>query len=547
MNILRTLAAALLALSGLATTSPAYSAVADAAAPDTGMSSDRSAEPAALDVIPVEPLADAEPPAADEAPKGRSRLIEEVVVTAQKREEAIQDVPISIAAFSAEALDARGVFDTKALPYITPAMTISEFGGFSFIYIRGVGSDAFVPSADPSVTTYVDGVFVPTSQGFSTDFGGVEHVEVLKGPQGTLFGRNSTGGAISIVTKKPGGEFAADLQGELGNYNERRAKGYFNVPITQSLGVSLDLLYKDQDNQYTHVSRELVPQQSKSGRLRVDWQLTDDLNLDASYFKSEQKGTGSLISKNIKASPLFSFVNIGEDNSDNRVANTDFPSYLTGGNDVAAAAITWNLAGFDAKLMGADQLTNSDYSAYDFDGTMYPLVSFSTEGEFTKAKTAELQLLSKPGGWLGESCSWVVGVYYLKGEGGFKHIYLQPAPNLIDNLFSLSGISPPDSPFFEKLIDTLNQDIDANVHARGAVGTKSLSDLCGYGGISAGHGHSGDGVAVRAAKQPYDELLIAPGRQLQAEPGCDVLRLAVAGLQERHLQRHQYLCAADLR
>lgn len=461
-----------------------FAAIAPAAAqsvePESPASTDQP-----VDSIPVSvpDAADNQPP--DKAPRPQSRLIEEVVVTAQKREEAIQDVPISIAAFSAESLDARGVFDTKSLPSITSAMSISEFGGFAFVYIRGVGSDAFVPSADPSVTTYVDGVFVPTSQGFSTDFGGVERVEVLKGPQGTLFGRNSTGGAINVVTKKPGGLFAADLQGEIGNYNERRAKAYVNIPITDSFGISVDGLYKDVDNQYTNTSREIVPQKSKSGRARLNWQATDNLNLDVAYFKSVQEGTGSLISKNIKPSPLFSFIAaVPGGTEDNRVSDTDFPSFVKGGSHVTSATVTLNLTPFDLKLSGADQLTNSDYSAYDFDGSSLPLVAFRTSGQFTKAKNAELQLLSKPDGFLGESFEYVIGAYYLKGEGGFKQIYLEPAPGLFSAFLQspLTNLGDLlDNPVFGGLVDLLDQDVAANVFARGAVGTKSLS---GYSQIT---------------------------------------------------------------
>lgn len=455
-----------------------------------------------LETIPV--ASETAEPAATGRTPSRSRIIEEVVVTAQKREEAIQNVPISIAAFSAESLDARGVFDTKALPNITSAMTISEFGGFSFIYIRGVGSDAFVPSADPSVTTYVDGVFVPTSQGFSTDFGGIERVEVLKGPQGTLFGRNSTGGAISIVTKKPGSEFSSSANVTIGNYGEHRAKAYLNVPLTDTLGFAVDALYKTLDSQYTHTSREIVPQKSKSGRLRINWQAIDSLNIDVSYFKSVQQGTGSLVSKNVNPSPLFSVIGVVPGGTtDNRVADTDFPAFLDGGSDVASAVMTWELNPFDLKLSGADQETNSDYSAYDFDGSSLPLVAFDTRDQFTKAKTAELQLLSKPGGLLADDFTYVFGLYYLKGEGGFEQIYLKPGQPLFSAILTnpaLLNLIPNEAyTVLDPLLGFLDQNIAADVFARGAVGTKSIS---GYTQIT---WHATDELDLTAGGRYQDE------------------------------------------
>src|SRR5690606_4763471 len=122
-----------------------------------------------------------------------NRFVDEIVVTAQKREENLQDVPISIQAFTADMLSARGIEDPKALQLATPGLQYSVVGGYSVVYLRGVGTDAFVPSADPSVATYIDGVYYAFGHGLAQALGSVERVEVLKGPQGTLFGRNSTG------------------------------------------------------------------------------------------------------------------------------------------------------------------------------------------------------------------------------------------------------------------------------------------------------------------------------------------------------------------
>src|SRR3546814_288979 len=116
-----------------------------------------------LETIPVPDVAPL--PEVSRADDSQSRLIAEVVVTAQKREENLQDVPISVQAFSAEALDARGINDAINLPNVTPGMVYSAIAGFSIIYIRGIGTDAFLPSADASVATYIDGIFFPFTHG----------------------------------------------------------------------------------------------------------------------------------------------------------------------------------------------------------------------------------------------------------------------------------------------------------------------------------------------------------------------------------------------
>jgi iron complex outermembrane receptor protein len=195
----------MMALSMMATRAAAQDAepaVADPQAPVEGDSAMAPADAAPADAETVPAIALAEPdPApvpAEEAPEGRNRLTEEIVVTAQKREENILDVPISITAFSGDALDAKGIGDPKTLAQSIPGVTYGETVNFSIIYVRGVGTDAFLPDSDLSVAMYLDGIYFPFANGLSQALGAIERVEVLKGPQGTLFGRNATGGAFNI-------------------------------------------------------------------------------------------------------------------------------------------------------------------------------------------------------------------------------------------------------------------------------------------------------------------------------------------------------------
>eukprot|EP00456_Euglypha_rotunda_P053149 TRINITY_DN4286_c0_g1_i4.p1 TRINITY_DN4286_c0_g1~~TRINITY_DN4286_c0_g1_i4.p1 ORF type:complete len:322 (-),score=78.08 TRINITY_DN4286_c0_g1_i4:11-949(-) len=251
-----------------------------------------------LNTIPVEgPAQEATPEAAQSAP--RNRFIEEVVVTAQKREENLQDVPISVQAFSAEALDARGISDPVALATITPGMTYSQTASYSIIYIRGIGTDAFIPSADMSIATYIDGVYFPFSHGLAQNFGAVERGDVLKGPQGTLFGRNSTGGAINVVTKKPGRDFEASFQSSYGNYNDFQERGYVNVPIGDTLAVSVSGLYNHSEFYYdltpSSPHQPLPPEISKGGRVRANWAPNEYFDITLSGLLLEQTGTSNML------------------------------------------------------------------------------------------------------------------------------------------------------------------------------------------------------------------------------------------------------------
>lgn len=427
-------------------------------------------EGAAVETVPTIPVDAPEAAEAEEgSPKSRNRMVEEIVVTAQKREENLQEVPVTIAAFSPEALDARGAFDVKALANITPALSITEFGGYSYVYIRGVGTDVFVPSADPSVTTYIDGIYVPNAQGMVTDFGGIERVEVLKGPQGTLFGRNSTGGAISVITKKPGDSFESSLQTQVGNYNERRVKGYVSVPLADSFGASADVLYKKFDSQYVHLTRDLPDEKSIAGRVRVNWHPTDNFDIDAFYFKSEQDGTGSFVANNIHVSPVGRASGVPEA-PDDYIGRTDYPAYVDGYYEVKSVSSKWELPWFDIKLQGSDQLNLTRYTAYDFDGSAMPLIGFNAPNQFTDAQHAELLFASNKVGWGGDSFDWVVGTYFVQSKAGYRPLNLQVASTATDAItpFLPAGLRDQFSSVFRPATET-------NVALQGILGTRSLS------------------------------------------------------------------------
>lgn len=171
--------------------------------------------------------------------------IEEIVVTAQKRAENVQDVPIAISAFSSSALRERAVNDVSALGALAPNVNLdggTPFSGSSAVLsatIRGIGSDDFAFNIDPGVGIYLDGVFLARTVGANQDLPDVERIEVLKGPQGTLFGRNTIGGAVSIVTHNPGKEFRVVGDLTTGSYSLVKARATIDLPITEGLGASV--------------------------------------------------------------------------------------------------------------------------------------------------------------------------------------------------------------------------------------------------------------------------------------------------------------------
>jgi len=168
---------------------------------------------------------------------GESDQLQEIIVTAQKRTEDIQQVPIAITAINSDTLQQRGVTSLAQLSNIAPNVSLdagTPFSGSDTVlsaYIRGIGQDDFAFNLDPGVGVYVDGVYLARSVGANTSMADVDRVEILKGPQGTLFGRNSIGGAISIVTRDPGNEFMAKGEVTTGSYDRFDTKLSFDIPL----------------------------------------------------------------------------------------------------------------------------------------------------------------------------------------------------------------------------------------------------------------------------------------------------------------------------
>ncbi len=179
--------------------------------------------------------------------------INQIVVTARRVEENQQEVPITVNSFSSEELAARGLSNITQIGDFTPGLVIdftSPISGSSAsasTFIRGVGQSDFLLTIDPGVGIYIDGVYIARSVGGVVDLLNTERVEVLKGPQGTLFGRNTIGGAINITTREPGDEFFGQGEVTVGNFNRLDVRGALDIPLTDSLSASLAFSSKNRD------------------------------------------------------------------------------------------------------------------------------------------------------------------------------------------------------------------------------------------------------------------------------------------------------------
>jgi iron complex outermembrane recepter protein len=177
----------------------------------------------------------------------------EITVTAQKRNQNLQDVPIAITAFTEESLRSRGITDLHGLSGLVPNVNLDQgsvFSGSNTILaasIRGIGQDDFAFNLDPGVGIYVDGVYLARTVGANQNLIDVDHIEILKGPQGTLFGRNTIGGAISIVTRTPQDEFSVQAQATAGSFDRRDVSVMADIPLSATVLSSIAFSSQYQD------------------------------------------------------------------------------------------------------------------------------------------------------------------------------------------------------------------------------------------------------------------------------------------------------------
>lgn len=208
----------------------------------------------------------------------------EIVVTAQKREEKISDVPIAISAFTPKALDDRKVESGAELVRAVPNVNFSKgnFSGYDFT-IRGIGTKAISASSDPAVAVSFNNTPLIRNRLFEAEFFDLERVEVLRGPQGTLYGRNATGGVVNVIPAMPDDRFDAMVKGEVGNYSTQRLSGMINVPLTDTLAIrAAGAMTKRDGFDYNSFTQKRVNDRDLwSTRLSAQWEPTD--NLKASF------------------------------------------------------------------------------------------------------------------------------------------------------------------------------------------------------------------------------------------------------------------------
>jgi iron complex outermembrane recepter protein len=377
----------------------------------------------------------------------RGFKLEEVTVTARRREESLQSTPIAITAISGAELEERGETQIDAVSDFAPNVNFSSAGTSSgsssaaVVFIRGVGQNDFLPTTEPGVGIYVDGVYYGRTVGAMLDLLDLDRVEVLRGPQGTLFGRNTIGGAINITSRKPGDRFAADVRGTVGDDQRRDLFARADIPVSDAVKLGAAFLTRNRDG-YVHRLDGVDPggDDVLGGRLTLLWDVTSSFQaqLTVDGVREREESAPEVLLNVIETGQFPTFFNnnqFGNGSTDpacrgggplgNPACYNDqyvlgpFGGASTGPSrsDVdswgSALNLSWNLTdALTAKSITAYRKVDAQLSR-DPDGSQFNV--FATQDAFAQDQfSQELQLIADL--WNGRA-NVVTGLYYFTEDG----------------------------------------------------------------------------------------------------------------------------------
>ena len=353
----------------------------------------------------------------------------ELVVTARRREEDIARIPVAVTAFSQEAMKARSMRDLSDVADFTPNVDFSASGGAggapseATLYIRGVGQIETGVFADPGVAIYVDGVYLARSQGSVLDLLDLERVEILRGPQGTLFGKNSTGGAMQLITRRPGPERSGSLHATGGDLDRLDIEGRLSGAFSDRVFASLAFASRNRDGYQRSLASGATfgDENRDTARLALRWLADDRTVVDFSFDRSRERE--SVLDQrlvDVYPADLLDFYNevlVGGGlaplttdfiTDDPYTSLSDFPSFSHGDISLATLRLQRTTSRFD--LLSITASRDVEYrGSSDFDGSPFDLFARSyvqTQDQLSQ----ELQLT----GTAGERLDWVVGALYFE-------------------------------------------------------------------------------------------------------------------------------------
>jgi len=347
-----------------------------------------------------------------QSPASSAPPLEEIVVTAQKREQRLQDVPFSVSALSAEQIAASGITRLDDVARYTPGLFFETIGiGRPQAFIRGIGSAAFDAGSDPSVALFVDEIYISRFTGVTFDLFDLERIEVLKGPQGTLFGRNAAGGALHIVTRKPTDEFSAQFAADIGNYDSMLLRGGISGPLRgDDFLYRLSFAAKESEGYITNTATGEHHQDDGSYGLRGQLRYTGSDVFDATFtLEYGRDDIGMLAEQNVTDNVLFrppgDLAGPPDELSLYQQYNTD--GFQERDSTLIAAHLNWETP--LGALSSISAFRNNEFEElHDLDSTLLDTLDrYALEDGETFSQ--ELRLASDTDA----PFNWVAGLYYL--------------------------------------------------------------------------------------------------------------------------------------
>ena len=248
----------------------------------------------ALTAFPTAALAQDE-----DAVEEEQRGVSSIIVTAQRREESVQDVPIAISAFNQEELRIRGAVTALDVAQFVPnlvGLNNTGLGTANSYYLRGIGNTESIATFDPPIGTYVDDIYISRQNANNLSLFDVNRIEVLRGPQGTLFGRNTTGGAINVFLSEPGDEFGGYVEAGYGSYNQYMARASLDIPLADTFAVKVSGYFQDDEGwAINNVTGERTNENDGWGvRLGLRGELSDSVRWTGSYIHTYADSANAL-------------------------------------------------------------------------------------------------------------------------------------------------------------------------------------------------------------------------------------------------------------
>ena len=346
----------------------------------------------------------------------QNSAIEEVIVSAEKRNESLQDVSLSVTALTEEELETKNITDFVGLSAIAPGVTVAKNEGYkTIISIRGVGDETNQNAiAAPSVALHMDGIFIASKFSLRTDFIDLERIEVLRGPQGTLFGQNSTGGTINVISQKPSfDETKGKTDLALGNYGLIKFRGAVNVPLSDKVATRMSIVSTDRNGFSKNILNGQDLDDANHVSFRSDWFFdisdTTSLRVFGQFFDADNNGAAMKGLDDPTPNPR-------------RLAQDSASDYQLS-SEVLAAILNVELGFADLKILGSiqedDIYVSRDNDRHNFgdvhgsgplEGIPYIAAEYRPETSIVDTKTLEVNLISNEP--INEKIDWIIGALY---------------------------------------------------------------------------------------------------------------------------------------